>query len=168
MTMRTGWIGLALGLALGACGDPGGLCVDETCEAAVPVTLVDDGGVGGALRAGAYRIVVDAGYARKEWTCARPDDDCAVDYFTDFTDDDGAGTLAIQARAAAAGLEIQLLETRGKTWRGPAKFTLTVERDGAVVATQTFEPTYKQVTSAEGCVVCLMVDGDAPALHVPI
>ncbi len=168
MTMRTGWIGLALGAAFAACGDPGGVCVDETCDAALPVTIVDDGGVGGALRAGAYRLVVDAGYVMKEWTCAPPDTSCALDYFTDFTDGDDVGTLSIQARELAAGFEIKLLETRGKTWSGPATFTVTVERDGVVVAEQAFEPTYKQLTGSDACVVCLAREGDAPALHVPM
>lgn len=168
MTMRTWRYGLVLGAALAACNGPEGVCVDESCDAAVPVTIVDDGGTAGALRAGSYRFVLDAGYASKEWSCALPADDCQLDYFTDFTDADEVGTLSVQARLGETGLAVQLLETRGKTWSGPAKFSLTVERDGVMVAAQTFEPMYEQLTGSDACVVCLTREGDPPVLHVPM
>lgn len=167
MMMRTWRIGLVLGAALAACNDPDGVCVDESCDAALPVTIVDDGGAAGALRAGSYRFVLDAGYASKEWSCALPAETCQLDYFTDFTDDGVVGTLSVQARLDETGLEVHVLETRGKTWSGPAKLSVTVERDGATVAAQTFEPMYKELVS-DACVVCLAREGDAPVLHVPM
>lgn len=168
MMIRTWRIGLVLGAALAACNGPEGVCVDEGCDAAVPVKIVDDGGAAGALRAGMYRFALDAGYATKEWSCALPAEDCQLDFFTDFTDDGVVGTLSVQARLGETGLEVQLLETRGKTWSGPAKFTVQVERDGVMVAEQTFEPQYKPLTGSDACVVCLAREGDAPVLHVPM
>lgn len=168
MMLRTWMTGLTIGCAIAACGGPEGVCVDETCDAAVPLTIVDDGGPAGALRAGMYTFTLTTDYAEKAWSCALPDEACALDWFTDFTDGEETGTLSAQARLGETGLVVQLLETRGKVWSGPARFTVTVERDGAAVAEQTFEPTYRQLTASDRCVVCLGREGDPPVLHVPM
>lgn len=165
MRDRTWLIGLVL--AVGCQGGAGGLCHDATCMAGAPVTIADDGGAAGALRAGQYRIVVGTGYAEKEWTCAPPADDCALDWFTDFTDGAETGTLSLQARAGEGGLLVELVETRGEVWSGPATLSVTVERDGEVVAQESFESEYKQVTASDTCVVCLVREGDPLVVHLP-
>lgn len=155
-------------LALAGCTSGAeGLCHDATCMAGATVTIVDDGGAGGALRAGQYTIVVGTGYAEKSWTCAPPAEDCALDWFTDFSDGAEQGTLSLQARAGAAGLSIELVETRGKVWTGPERFTVKVERDAAVVADAEFEEQYAQVTASDTCVVCLVREGDELVVHLP-
>lgn len=165
MRIRT-WL---MVLAIAGCQSGAeGLCHDATCMAGATVTIADDGGAAGALRAGQYRIVAGTAYAEKEWTCAPPAEDCAVDWFTDFDDGGAAGTLSLQARAGERGLDVDLLETRGKVWSGPGEFFVKVERDGVMVAEQTFKPEYKQVTASDTCVVCLVREGDELVVHLPM
>lgn len=99
MSHRTWLLILAVATAQAACKGPAGVCRNDSCDAAVPVAVVDDGGLGGALRAGAYRFVVATDYAQTEWSCAVPGEDCDHDFFTDFEDGEDDGTLAVQGRA---------------------------------------------------------------------
>ena len=165
MRIRT-WL---MVLVIAGCkGGAGGLCHDATCMAGVTVTIADDGGAAGALRAGTYRIVAGTAYAETEWSCAPPAGDCAADWFTDFDDDGEAGTLSLQARAHAGGLQVDLLETRGNVWSGPEEFFIKVERDGVMVADTSFKEEYKQVTASDTCVVCLVREGDELVIHLPM
>lgn len=164
MRIRTWLVVLAIS---GCQGGAGGLCHDATCMAGATVTIADDGGSAGALRAGEYRIVVSTGYAEREWRCTAPADDCGHEWFTDFSDGDEAGTLSLQARAVVGGLQVELLETRGKVWSGPGEFSVTVERDGAIVADAMFSEQYKQVTGSDTCVVCLVREGDPLVVVLP-
>lgn len=157
MRIRT-WL---MVLAISGCqGGAEGLCHDATCMAGATVTIADEGGAAGALRAGQYRFVVSAGYAEKEWSCTAPAEDCGLDWFTDFSDGDENGTLSLQVRPGEGGLAVELLETRGKVWSGPEEFSIKIERDGAMVAEAMFTEQYKQVTASDTCVVCLVREGD--------
>lgn len=165
MLSRTWLLGLVVALAPVACKGPA-LCLNANCDAAVPVAVVDDAGPGGALRAGEYRFVVTTGYATTEWTCTLPGGSCDHDFFTDFEDGDDSGTLSLQAHAGERGLEVEVLETRGSVWRGPAEFVVQVERDGVLVADETLAPKYVSHGGADGCVVCLAREGDDPVVHI--
>lgn len=166
MLQRTWLLVLVCAAAQPACKGPAGVCLNANCDAAVPVAVVDDAGPGGALRPGQYRFVVATDYATAEWTCALPGGDCDHDFFTDFEDDEDDGTLSLQARASERGLDVEVLETRGTVWRGPARFVVTVERDGAVVAEQTLEPSYKNLGGDDACAVCLTREGEDPVIHI--
>lgn len=165
MLQRTWLLGLVLAAA--GCNKSSGICMNANCEASVPVAVVDDGAAGGRLRAGTYRFVVTTDYAEKSWSCAVPDEDCALDFFTDFEDGEDSGTLSVLARNGETGLELEVLETRGNIWSGPAKFVVTVERDGASVVEQTFEPRYEEPTVPDACAVCLAHKGGDLVVHVP-
>lgn len=164
MSKRSWLMGL---VALAGCKGPEGLCLQTDCAAAVPVAVVDDAGAGGALRDGAYRFVVATDYAEAAWECALPGGECGTDYFTDFEDGDESGTFSVQARLGERGLEVEVLETRGKVWSGPASFTVRIERDGAVSAEETYAPKYRTPANSEACAVCLTREGGDLVLHVP-
>lgn len=167
MLQRTWLLGLVIVAATAGCNRSSGLCVNVECPAAVPVAVVDDGEPGGKLRAGEYRFVVSTGYVEKEWTCTVPAEDCGADFFTDFEDGEDSGTLTITARGGETGLEIEVLETRGDVWSGPARFVVEVERDGASVVEETFEPTYQDPIVSDACVVCRTRRGGELVVHVP-
>lgn len=160
MFQRTWLLGLVIGLAPAACKGPAGLCLNTSCDAAVPVRVVDDAEAGGKLRDGAYRFVISTDEVEAEWRCAVPAEDCDFDYFTDFEDGEDSGTLSLQARAGETGLDLQVLETRGTVWSGPARFVVQIERDGVMVAEDTFEPRYENYGPADACAVCLTRVGD--------
>jgi len=141
--------------------------MNASCEASVPVAVVDDGAPGGGLRAGAYEFSVTTDYAEKSWTCALPAEDCALDFFTDFEDGEDSGTLSIVARVGETGLELEVLETRGNVWSGPAEFTVAVERDGAAVVEKTFAPRYEEPAVPDACAVCMKRKGGDLVVHVP-
>lgn len=163
--MRGTWL-MALMVAAG-CKGPQGLCLQSGCESAVPVTVVDDAGVAGALGPGSYRFVVTTDSAETEWSCELPGGDCGHDYFTDFEDGEDAGTLSLQARAGEQGLVIELLETRGNVWSGPERFTITIERDGEVVGEEAYAPKYRPPLVSDACAVCLTREGGELLLHLP-
>lgn len=165
MLQRTWLLGLAL--AAVGCNKSSGICMNASCEASVPVAVVDDGAPGGRLRAGAYQFSVVTDYAEKSWTCTLPDGDCSLDFFTDFEDGEDTGTLSILARVGETGLELEVLETRGNIWSGPAEFTVVVERDGAVVREETFAPRYEEPAVPDACAVCLKRKGGDLVVHVP-
>ncbi|PCC72739.1 hypothetical protein SAMN02745121_01856 [Nannocystis exedens] len=167
MLQRTWLLGLALAAGVAGCNKSSGICMNANCEASVPVAVVDDGQPGGQLRAGAYTFRVSTDYAEKAWSCTLPADDCALDFFTDFADGEDDGTLSIMARAGETGLEIEVLETRGNIWSGPAKFMVAVERDGEAVVEETFEPRYEEPLVPDACAVCLKRKGRDLVVHVP-
>jgi hypothetical protein len=167
MLQRTWLLGLALAAAAAGCNRSSGVCVGAHCPAAVPVRVVDDGEPGGKLRAGEYRFVVSTDYAEKAWTCAVPAEDCALDFFTDFEDGEDSGTLTVVGRSGETGLELEVLETRGNVWSGPARFVVQVERDGALVVEESFEPRYEDRPASDACVVCRMPRGPDLVVHVP-
>lgn len=167
MPHRTWLFVLALAASQAACKGPAGLCLNANCDAAVPVAVIDDAVAGGALRPGQYRFVVSTDYAAAEWTCAVPADGCDFDHFTEFEDGEDSGTLSLQARAGERGLDLEVLETRGTVWRGPARFVVQVERDGALVADETFEPRYENYGAPDACAVCLTREGADPVVHLP-
>lgn len=167
MLQRTWLLGLVVAAAPIGCNKSTGICMNANCAASVPVAVVDDGEPGGRLRAGAYRFVVSTDYAEKEWTCAVPAEDCALDFFTDFEDGEDSGTLSILARSGELGLELEVLETRGNVWSGPARFVVQVERDGELVVEEAFEPRYENHGAPGACAVCLTREGGDLVVHVP-
>ncbi|MDC0717006.1 hypothetical protein [Nannocystis bainbridge] len=167
MLQRTWLLGLVIAAAPLGCNKSSGICMTPGCEASVPVAVVDDGGPGGRLRPGAYTFRVVTDYAEKSWSCALPADDCALDFFTDFADGEDDGTLSVLARAGETGLELEVLETRGNIWSGPAKFVVAVERDGVTVVEETFEPRYEEPLVPDACAVCLKRKGADLVVHVP-
>ena len=166
MLQRTWLVGLVV-TALAGCRGPEGVCLQAGCEAAVPVAVVDDGGAGGGLRAGAYRFVVGTDYAEAEWTCTLPGGECGHDYFTDFEDGDASGTYAVQARAGETGLEIEVLETRGNVWSGPERLVVRVERDGALSAEESYAVKYRTPATSDAWAVCLSREGGDLVMHLP-
>ncbi|WAS92123.1 hypothetical protein [Nannocystis punicea] len=167
MLQRTWLLGLVLAAAPVGCNKSSGICMNAGCEASVPVVVVDDGQPGGRLRAGSYTFRVATDYAEKTWSCELPAEDCALDFFTDFEDGEDSGTLSIMGRAGETGLELEVLETRGNIWSGPAKFVVAVERDGAPVVEETFEPRYEEPLVPDACAVCLKRKGGDLVVHVP-
>ncbi|MDC0671110.1 hypothetical protein [Nannocystis radixulma] len=165
MLQRT-WL-LGLMLAAAGCNKSSGICMNANCQASVAVAVVDDGQPGGRLRAGSYTFSVTTDYAEKSWMCAVPDEDCELDFFTDFADGEDDGTLSIRAHLGETGLELDVLETRGNIWSGPAKFAVAVERDGVGVVEETFEPRYEEPAVTDACAVCLKREGDDLVVHVP-
>jgi hypothetical protein len=157
---------LVLVAALAACrGD--GVCRNDKCDAAVPVAVVDDAGKGGALGAGAYRFIITTGYAETEWSCTLPGGDCDHDFFTDFEDGEDDGTLSVQARLGETGLAVKVLETRANIWSGPEEFAVQVERDGVMLADDSFMPRYRNLGPSDACAVCLTREGASPVVHLP-
>ncbi|MFZ6180755.1 hypothetical protein [Nannocystis pusilla] len=165
MLQRTWLLGLVLAAA--GCNKSSGICMNSSCEASVPLTVVDDGQPGGRLRAGAYTFRVSTDYAEETWSCALPAEDCALDFFTPFEDGEDDGTLSIVAHAGETGLQLEVLEIRGNIWSGPAKFVVAVERDGEPVALETFEPRYEEPLVPDACAVCLKRKGGDLVVHVP-
>lgn len=167
MRRATWLLGLAIGAGAAACNDVGDLCLQTGCEAGLAVAVVDDAGAGGALREGSYRFTLKTDAAEESWTCAVPAEPCEHDFFVELEGGDAQGTLQLHAEAGERGLEMELVEIRGKVWSGPETLTVTVERDEVVVVEETLSPTYRDPLVPDACALCRTYEGEPLVVHVP-
>ena len=161
---RFGWLLVAV---LG-CGDVGGVCAQAEVEAGMAVVVRDAMGPTKHPRAGMYTFTVTTEFGVLTWECeVAADDGTAMGCGTDqvLTGKDSTALL-VSAVTGEDDFRLVLTRLESNVWTGPKEVHVEIERDGEVVADETYAPKYEysQLSGGRGCPQYWVLEGDPPTI----
>ena len=186
MSCMRRWL-LLLGLT--GCGEAAGVCAQVEVAAGLQVAVHDAMGTREHPRPGAYTFTVTTEFGVLTWMCtiAAGDDvgsGCAGDYVQEGEvgessgdgssgaggssggDDDAVAVLLVSAVAGEDEFWLALTRLESNLWTGPDEARVEIERDGELVADETFMPKYEysQLSGGRGCPQYWVLKGAAPTI----
>jgi hypothetical protein len=165
--LRASWWALAAGLAVAGCQQPCGF--DIGGEGGLTLVVEDGGTSDGRLGPGAYKFVLTTELGALTWSCtvggAQADADCETSQTLGAGEDaEEDATLLVAAHEVDGEFRVELALLTAGTTTGPEEVTARVERDGVVVAEETYAPEYVlSRAGGDGCGQTYVVD-EAPTL----
>lgn len=155
-------------VVLGGCADVGGVCLQGEVEPGLTIAVHDAMGPDERPRPGMYTFTVTTELGVVMWDCEVGADDttgqgCASDHSLAEESD---AALLVSSVAGEDGFRLVLTRLESNVWTGPDEVRVEIERDGEVVADESYAPkyVYSQRSGGRGCPQYWVLMGEAPVI----
>lgn len=163
---RYGW--LLIGVI--GCGDVGGVCAQASVDAGMTILVRDAMGPKKHPRAGMYVFTVTTEFGVMTWECEVGADDgtasgCRADHELDGED---STALLVSTVPGEDTFRMVLTRLESNVWTGPDEVRVEIERDGEIVADETYAPKYEYspLSGGRGCPQYWVLEGDPPTIEL--